>query len=120
MSPIAEKTDFGSITIDGKTYIRDVIIRQDGAIEKRKKKLSSKKYGTSHKVSRKEAKYIFEQGVQNVIIGTGHEDSVRLSRPAQRYFDKHAVHCILEPTPTAIATFNQLPDPKVGVFHVTC
>jgi hypothetical protein len=120
MSPIAEKTDFGSITIDGETYSRDIIIRRDGAIKKRKKKLSSKKYGTAHKVSRKEAKFIFERGVRNVIFGTGQEDSVRLSRPAQRYFDKHEVHCILEPTPIAIATFNQLPDPKVGVFHVTC
>jgi hypothetical protein len=42
-----EGTTFGTITIDGKTYEHDVIIRLSGEVEKRKKKLK-KYYGTSH------------------------------------------------------------------------
>ena len=37
-----ERTAFGSITIDGKTYDHDVIIRLSGEVVKRKKKLSKK------------------------------------------------------------------------------
>jgi hypothetical protein len=42
-----ERTTFGTITIDGKTYEHDVIIRLSGKVAKRKKKLSKKYYGTS-------------------------------------------------------------------------
>jgi hypothetical protein len=43
-----EGTTFGTITIDGRTYEHDVIIRLSGEVVKRKKKLSKKYYGTSH------------------------------------------------------------------------
>ena len=41
-----DHTAFGEITIDGKTYDHDVIVRLSGEIVKRKKKLSKKLYGT--------------------------------------------------------------------------
>ena len=37
-----ERTTFGTITIDGKTYEHDVIIRLSGEVARRKKKLSKK------------------------------------------------------------------------------
>jgi hypothetical protein len=40
-----ECTTFGTITIDGKTYEHDVIIRLYGDVVKRKKNLSKKYYG---------------------------------------------------------------------------
>ena len=46
-----DNTVFGSITIDGQTYSHDVIIRLSGKVEKRKKKLSKKIFGTSHTIS---------------------------------------------------------------------
>ena len=52
-----ESTTFGNITIDGKTYEHDVVIRLSGEVVKRKKKLSKKHYGTSHVVSKEEAKF---------------------------------------------------------------
>ena len=39
-----ENTTFGTITIDGKTYEHDVLIRLSGEVVKRKKKLSKKYY----------------------------------------------------------------------------
>jgi hypothetical protein len=35
-----EGSEFGKITIDGRTYEHDVIIRLSGDVEKRRKKLS--------------------------------------------------------------------------------
>ena len=43
-----DSTIFGAITIDGKTYEHDVVVRLSGEVVKRKKKLSKKLYGTSH------------------------------------------------------------------------
>src|SRR5208337_721677 len=40
-------TEFGSITIEGKTYDHDVIVRLSGKVEKRRKRLSKAQYGTS-------------------------------------------------------------------------
>jgi len=57
-----DSTEFGGITIDGKTYEHDVIIRLSGKVEKRKKKLSKEQYGTSHIISKEEAKFIYEGG----------------------------------------------------------
>jgi hypothetical protein len=76
-----EDTKSGSITIDGKTYEHDVIVRLSGKVEKRKKKLSKEKYGTSHIISKDEAKFIFEDGCDMLIVGAGQEGNVRL-RPA--------------------------------------
>ena len=43
-----DATEFGAITIDAKTYEHDVIIRLSGKVEKRRKRLSKERYGTSH------------------------------------------------------------------------
>jgi hypothetical protein len=59
-----DHTTFGEITIDGKTYDHDVIVRLSGEIVKRKKKLSKKLYGTSHIVSKDEAQFVFENGCE--------------------------------------------------------
>ncbi len=66
-----ERTTFGTITIDGKTYEHDVIIRLSGEVARRKKKLSKKYYGTSHVLSKDEAKFVFENGCEQLILGSG-------------------------------------------------
>ena len=66
-----EGTTFGTITINGKTYEHDVIIRRSGEVVKRKKKLSKKYYGTSHVLSKDEAKFVFEPGCEQLILGSG-------------------------------------------------
>jgi hypothetical protein len=75
-----EGTTFGTITIDGKIYEHDVIIRLSGEVVKRKKKLSQKYYGTSHVLSKDEAKFVFERGCEQLILGTGQMGNVHLLR----------------------------------------
>jgi hypothetical protein len=55
-----------------------VIIRLSGAIVKRKKKLSKKYYGTSDVLSKEEAKFVFERGCDELIVGSGQVGNVRL------------------------------------------
>ena len=113
-------TTFGEITIDGNTYDHDVVIRLSGEIAKRKKKLSKKLYGTSHTLSKDEAKFIFEKGCEQIIIGSGQLGNVHLSQEAEAYFKKHGCKVRLEPTAQAIDVFNQSHRKKIGLFHVTC
>ena len=115
-----EGTSFGSITIDGKTYDHDVLIRLDGAIAKRKKKLSKKLYGTSHVVSEDEAKFVFEKGSELLVLGSGQEGNVRLSSEAETYLTKKGCKVVIQPTPEALRVFNNARGKKIGLFHVTC
>ncbi len=113
-------TTFGEITIDGKTYDHDVVIRLSGEIIKRKKKLSKRLYGTSHVLSKDEAKFLFEKGCDQIIIGSGQMGNVHLSPEAETYFEKHGCKVLLEPTAKAITEFNRSHGKKIGLFHVTC
>jgi hypothetical protein len=76
--PLAYCNTFGTITIDGKTYEHDVIICLSGEVVKRKKKLSKKHYGTSHVLSKDEAKFVFEKGCEQLILGSGQMGNVHL------------------------------------------
>jgi hypothetical protein len=113
-------TVFGAITIDGKTYEHDVVVRLSGEVVKRKKKLSKRLYGTSHVLSEDEAKFLFEKGCDQVVIGSGQMDNVRLSPEAEAYFEKKGCEVLLEPTPEAIQAFNRSRAKRIGLFHVTC
>jgi hypothetical protein len=115
-----EHTAFGEITIDGKTYEHDVVIRLSGEVVKRKKKLSKRLYGTSHIVSKDEAKFVFEKGCRHLILGSGQEGNVRLSQEAEAYFAKKDCQVVIQPTPQAIRIFNKSHGKKIGLFHVTC
>jgi hypothetical protein len=92
-------TEFGSITIDGKTYEHDVVIHLSGKVEKRQKKLSKEQYGTSHIISKAEAKSVFEDGSDVLIIGAGQMGNVRLSPEASAYFERKGCRVILARTP---------------------
>ncbi len=115
-----EGTAFGTIRIDGKTYDHDVIIRLSGEVVKRKKKLSKKYYGTSHTVSKDEAKFVFEKGCDELIVGSGQMGNLHLSPEAEAYFAKKGCKVLLQQTPAAISLFNRSNANRIGLFHVTC
>jgi hypothetical protein len=120
MDPKIDSTIFGSITINGQKYSHDVLVRLDGTIKKRKKKLSKKVYGTSHKLSLAEAEHIYEDGVEKIIFGTGQFDRAHLSEQAEKFFGNLGVELILSSTPRAINEWNETFGNVVGLFHVTC
>ncbi len=120
MKTSIDQTSFGSITINGKEYRHDVIIRLSGKVEKRKKKLSKQVYGTSHKMSLKEAQYIYENGCETLIVGTGQQGVLNLTQKTLDFFEGHGCKVILNRTPEAIEDFNRTTGKKVGVFHVAC
>jgi hypothetical protein len=115
-----DATEFGAITVDGRTYEHDVIIRLSGRVEKRRKRLSKEQYGTSHVISKAEAKFVFEKGCDLLIVGTGQDGNVSLSPEASAYFSKKDCRVVLQRTPEAILTFNRSRGRKAALMHVTC
>ncbi len=113
-------TEFGSITISGKTYDHDVVIRLSEQVVKRKKKLSKRIYGSSHTISEDEARFVFEKGCKELILGTGQYGNAALSPEAAAFLDKKGCRVIAQPTPDAVQTFNASRKRKIGLFHVTC
>ncbi len=120
MKPYIQNTSFGSITIDKNIYTYDVLIRSNGQVEKRKKKLSKDVYGTSHTLSLEEAKFIYEKGISIIIIGCGQQGALELSDKAEDLFRKKDVSLVLADTPHAVQEYNKTKEPCVGLFHVTC
>lgn len=120
MKPKISSTSFGSITVEGKILEYDILIRLDGQVEKRRKKLSKKLYGTSHKISLDEAKYIYEKGAEKLIMGTGQTGYVELSKKADEYFKEKDCKVKLFPTPKAIKIWNKSKGKTIAMFHVTC
>jgi hypothetical protein len=120
MKPNIDRTAFGSITVEGTSFEHDVLIRLNGLVEKRKKKLSKAIYGTSHILSLDEAKHVYEKGTQRLIIGTGQYGNVTLSDEAADYFKRKQCQVDLLPTPQAIQVWNESEGPVISLFHVTC
>ena len=88
MKPHIDGTSFGSITIDGITYENDVVINLAGDVYKRKKKLSKAIYGSSHTLSKDEAKFVYEESAKRIIIGSGQYGLLNISKEAESYFNQ--------------------------------
>lgn len=120
MKPVIEKSGFGSITVDGERFGHDVLIRLSGEVKKRKKKLSKEVHGTSHILSRLEAEHIYEKGAAKLIIGSGQDGMLTLSKEAEEYFARKRCPVVLLPTPEAVSAWNASKGAVIGLFHITC
>ncbi len=120
MEPVIDRSKFGSITIAGELYEQDVIIRLDGKVKKRKKKLSKEVYGTSHMISLAEAVHVYEDGATRLIVGAGQYGLVELSEEATEYLQQKGCRVVLLPTQDAVEAWNAAQGAVIGLFHVTC
>ncbi len=120
MNPVLSGTGFGWIDVEGKRISHDILIRLDGEVTKRKKKLSKEIYGTSHMISLSEAEYIYQEGTLELLIGAGQFGRVRLSPEAVVFFQEKDCPVTILPTPRAVKAWNEKEDKVLGLFHITC
>jgi hypothetical protein len=120
MRPKIDDTWFGSITVEGRRYEYDILIRLSGKVRKRNKGLSKAVYGTSHTISVAEIQDLYRDKAERLIIGTGQEDQVRLSEEAAEFLRGHNCTVDLWPTPKAAKRWNEAEGKVLGLFHVTC
>jgi hypothetical protein len=120
MEPVINDTSFGSVTVEGVVYDHDIIINLEGKVKKRKKKLSKAVYGTSHTISRDEAEYVYQEGADGIIIGSGQYGVAELSQEATRFLHQKNCKVKLLPTTDAIQEWNRAEGEWIALFHITC
>jgi glucokinase len=117
--PQITHASFGEVTINGKTYTRDVFLTADGKLEKRKKK-HAEDSEAGHLVSAKELEDVCQGGPEILFLGTGQSDSLRLSEEASRYLSHRSIDCFAAPTAEVAPAYNKSKKRKAALLHVTC
>jgi hypothetical protein len=115
-----EFPEFGRIVVDGEVYDHDIVIYPSGKIGERKKWLSKKKHGTSHKLDPDELGEYLTEDFDVLLVGTGAWGRLSLL-PESRMLVKDKEIKEL-PTGKAAVLFNELTEKRrvLAIFHVTC
>ncbi len=111
---------FGEVSVDRKTYTRDICIGVNGKAKARNKGLAKRLYGTSHTVGPEELRKVCKGGPAIVFIGTGQSGLVELNEEGRRYLSQRSIQCRALPTPDAIEAYNNSTQRKAALIHVTC
>jgi hypothetical protein len=67
-----------------------------------------------------EARYVYEEGAERLIVGAGQGGLVGLSDEAAGFFERRNCRVELMSTPEAIQVWNKAQGAVIGLFHVTC
>ena len=110
---------FGSITVDGEVYHKDLWII-DGIIKKRDKSIAKSKFGTSHRISKKELKKVLTPNTKRVIIGSGNSGLVSLTKKAQKYLEEQDIEVEMYKTGELIQRNIEIRKTDAGILHLTC
>ena len=118
-----EEYHFGSITIDGTTYNRDLEVRWTD-------KVLDWTRDESHVIDVKDVTRAAEQGPETIIIGIGEAGVARVTQEAQNFIQEKGIKLIIDKTEEAVKTFNVINDESevekgdqtkvIGLFHLTC
>ncbi|WP_297092507.1 Mth938-like domain-containing protein [Thermococcus sp.] len=111
---------FGRILVDGKVYEGDIVIYPSGKVGERKKWLSKRKHGTSHKLDPDELREYLTEEFDVLIVGTGAWGKLSLLPESGELVANKEV--IEKPTGEAVELFNDLRGRRkvLAIFHITC
>ncbi len=115
-----ESLSFGSITVGGKRYRRDIILLPDGTVKQRKGGFWM--FG-SHSFKKNEIEELSRAGAEEIVIGTGTNSKAGLSNEAKSYVGQAQLQLHTLPSYEAVPEFNHLVDlgKKVAaIIHITC
>ena len=111
-----ESYSFGSITISGKQYRSDLKIINGQVYPDWLRK-------SGHSVDIAEVADILKAKPDYLIIGSGSFGRMKLNRQLKQHLTDCGVQVIVEPSGTAIGTFNRMYEKGknvCAVFHLTC
>jgi len=111
---------FGSVTVRGKVFEKDIIVHTNGSITKRKKKRSKHLkpiYGHTP-LSECELEFLSEEKPAVVYVGKGYEGALPITPEALQVLGKYET--VIVPTPELIARIEHECRAFVAIIHVTC
>jgi hypothetical protein len=110
------RLSFGTITIDGETYSKDIVISR-GEVKKRKKG-ESKKFRDEFGHTPLSADENIPWNCKHLIIGTGHSSALPVMEEVYKKARKKGVKITEMSTPDAVKHVND-PDTNL-ILHLTC
>jgi len=112
--PVIDRTSFGEIIINGRTYFSDMTVYWDGRLAMR---------GKEHVLEMGEFMKVLKSGPDIVVLGAGQNGVVTIAREVAEWAKNKGMHIYRENTPKAVEMFNAFAGSGrkvVGIFHVTC
>jgi hypothetical protein len=111
-----EKSAFGSIQIDGRTYNTDILVYPDGRVVDN----WWRRHG--HRLALEDLEALLAVEPDVIVIGAGVYGRVQPEPELEKTLQKRGVALVMEPTAEAVARFNELqPRHKTAAgFHLTC
>jgi glucokinase len=116
--PVVAQASQGEVTVDQKTYARDIILTVDGKVKKRALDKAMEEHGDSHTVGPKELEKVCKGGPEELFIGTGRSGQLSLTEEAQRFLTQRLIAFQSLPTPEAIVAYNNSKARKAALIHV--
>ena len=113
-----ERYSFGSITIDGKTYEKDVVIER-GAVRRRKKKASRRyrdRFGHTPLSMKEEIPWKCDR----LVVGSGAQGALPVMDEVRDEAARRNVELIVLPTPDALDVLREASKNTNGILHLTC
>ena len=113
-----DRFSFGSITIDGKEYERDVVIA-DGSIHQRNNG-PSKAYRDQFGHTPLSSGEAIPWDCDRLVIGTGAHGRLPVMDEVKSEAQRRAVELVILPTEQAIKAFEASEPHTNAIFHITC
>lgn len=110
---------FGSITIGGKEYDKDLWII-NGKIKKRDKSISKIMFQTSHRIPLEEIKKIVTVSTKRVIVGTGESGSVSIEKEGLEFLKEKGINLEMYKSGDLALMKMKFSEEDSGIIHVTC
>ena len=113
---IIDAFSFGHMSINGKSYQKDVIIFPDGSI------LCPWWRESGHKLAAADIQSLIEMRPEIVLAGTGSPGLMKPESGLQTFLQNQGIDFVVLPTKEAVRIYNDLSRTKRtgGCFHLTC
>ena len=110
----------GELTVGSEVYRKDVYIRADGQVKKRKKSLAKDAYGSPRCIGPEELQKACKGDPEVLVIGTGRSGEAKLTDEGKAFVKAHGIRVRVARTPRAVEEFNKAKGRKAAILHVTC
>ncbi len=104
---------FGHITVDGKSYLRDLIILPERIVTNWWRK-------QGHRLITADLDEIFDSDIDKLVIGTGAYGLMKVDEETKDSLKKKGIEFFVAPTREAVNIYNKLEGKKAACFHLTC
>lgn len=110
-----EAFSFGSITIGGRIFTKDVIVFPDHVFEDWKRE-------EEHRPQISEFADIVKAGPDILVIGTGYAGVMSVADPVRNFLTSKGIEVRVDKTTKAVELYNQLQgrEKVIAALHITC